>query len=383
MIEVTDKCRCTGCGACSDICPVGCIRMQEDVEGFLYPSVDGNLCIGCSECEWVCPFNNHFPQSTPQAYAVRTSIDSNSSSGGALAALSLKWLKEGGCVFGAVFDQEMDVVHIKADSEEKLILLSSSKYVQSSLDGVFAQVRDTLSSGQKVLFVGTPCQVAGLRSFIGDAEGLLTVQLACHGVPSAKLWKGYLHSLQSLWGAKIQSVNFRDKSRGWKNYHVAYTTSSGITKVPFNQDTYMLAYLQNLSLRPSCYNCTFRSSACADLMAGDLWNAAELLKEYDDSRGFTLLCACTSAGAKVVDQLMNESAVVCIPVDYQLAIKGNSGFALAVENPQRRDDFFDGIYDSDDMLSHMDRFIERKSSGRILYEKIHTFLSKLKKKILG
>ena len=383
MIEIKEKSGCTGCGACAHICPSGCIKMKEDSEGFLYPSVQETMCVGCGECERVCPFNNSFSRQNPAAYAVRTSHESTSSSGGALASLSLKWLNDGGCVFGAAFDPAMNVVHVKADSEEKLIRLATSKYVQSNLDGIFFQVRDALSSGQKVMFVGTPCQVAGLRSAIGVNDDLLTVQLACHGVPSAKIWKEYLHSLQALWGAKILSVNFRDKSRGWKNYHVAYTTSSGITRVPFNKDTYMLAYLQNLSLRPSCYNCRFRSSACADLMAGDLWNASHLLKEYDDAHGFTLLCALTSAGAKAIDGLTNESGAVCIPVDYSSAVKGNSGFGAAIDMPQRREDFFDGIYDADDLLAHMDRFVERKSSGRILYERIHSFLSKIKKKILG
>ena len=383
MIDIQDKKMCTGCTACMNSCPVGCITMKEDVEGFLYPSVDSDKCIGCNRCVNVCPFNDSPCAADHKAYAVRTSFESTSSSGGAISSICARYLTQGWSIYGAAFDKNLDVVHIKAADEQKLASLSTSKYLQSRLDMIFSAVRNDLSGGQKVLFVGTPCQVAGLRSFIGENDDLLTVQIACHGVPSAKLWKAYLHSLETSFGEKIQSVNFRDKSNGWKRYNIAYTTASGISKVQFDKDTYMLAYLQNLSLRPSCYDCRFRGSAYADLVAGDFWNIAEALPDHDGSKGFTLLSAVTPAGSRVIEELASDAGnTLCIPVDFSIAKRSNSGYAQHVDMPQRREEFFDGLYDNDDLIGHMEGFIERKSKTRSLYARLHTFLSGIKKKII-
>lgn len=363
-------------------CPVGCITMKEDAEGFLYPSVDSAKCIGCDRCVDVCPFNNSPCSADHKAYAVRTSLEATSSSGGAISSICAAYMRQGWSIYGAAFDRNLDVAHIKAVNEQELASLSTSKYLQSRLDMTFSAIRSGLSSDQKVLFVGTPCQVAGLRSFIGDDSNLLTVQIACHGVPSARLWKAYLHSLETSMGKRIRSVNFRDKSNGWKHYNIAYTTASGTSKVPFDKDTYMLAYLQNLSLRPSCYDCRFRSSSYADLVAGDLWNIAETLPDHDGSKGFTLLSAVSPAGLRVIEELSADADnVSCIPVDFSIAKRSNSGYAQHVDMPQRREEFFDELYDNDDLIGHMEGFIERKSKTRSLYARLHTFLSGIKKKI--
>ena len=383
MIVISDKTRCSGCTACMNSCPVACISMREDNEGFMYPSADVDACVGCGKCEDVCPYNNPVSDSVPSAYAVRSSYEAQSSSGGALSALTARWLEHEGCVYGAAFDSSLDVVCLRADDNETADRFRTSKYVQSSLDDTFSNVRNDIAVGRKVLFVGTPCQVAGLNAFLGNMKAsVVTVQLACHGVPPSQLWKSYLSAMEKKTGKKIFSVNFRDKSDGWKSYNVAYKSDSRVIRIPFNKDTYMLAYLQNLSLRPSCYECRFRSHAYADLTAGDLWNAPEMIPEHDDGKGFTLIAVNTPDGAAVLEELRSTCKdMLCIPIDYARAVSGNEGFGTEIRIPEARTQFFDSLYTADDTIAHMEKFVSRRSGMSELYGKIHSCLYRIKKKI--
>lgn len=384
MIEVKDKSRCTGCTACLNKCPLGCISMNEDHEGFLYPTVDDTRCIGCDECVRVCPFNSPNEKSVLTAYAVRTDYENVASSGGALAAVAENWVRNGGCVYGAAYDDSLDVCHLKGETSEDVARFRTSKYVQSRMGDCFLEIQALLSGRRKVLFIGTPCQVAGLKAYVGHDDNLLTVQLACHGVPSPKLWRSYLSAIEKKMGDKILSVNFRDKSKGWKNYHVAYVTSSDVTRVSFDKDPYMLAYLQNISLRPSCYDCGFRGSTFGDIAAGDLWNISEVLPEYEDGKGYTLLVVHSDAGKEVIEGLMSDNdQTKCIPVDYTRATEKNSGFGGEISVPEKRDEFFHNLYVSGDIAGYMNGFVQRKARFEVLYAKIHTFLSCIKKKIKG
>ena len=220
MIEVTDKSMCCGCSACAGVCPVQCITMTADSEGFKYPIADPNICVSCGKCEQVCPMTSVETASEKKAYAVRvTQYEQDSSSGGVFSALAEKVLCEGGVVFGAAFDDGLRLQHIKVDDSSMLGHLRGSKYVQSDVGDIYRQVKDELSEGRKVLFSGTPCQVAGLHNFLGkDYPELFTVDLACHGVPSPKVWDRYVREK----GDGLLGVKFRDKSDGWRKYNIAY-----------------------------------------------------------------------------------------------------------------------------------------------------------------
>lgn len=386
MINITDKTRCTGCTACMNVCPSGCIQMREDAEGFLYPVADMSACISCGGCLSVCPFNLSSDNMPRRAFAVRTPHEDTSSSGGAVSWLSDRWIAEGGVVYGAAFDEDLTVCHIKADSSEALQRLKTSKYVQSRLDGIFASVRRALDDGERVLFIGTPCQVAGLKSFLGNEScgNILTIQLACHGVPAPKLWKRYLESVNKMAGDKVLNVNFRDKSAGWKNYRIAFQGTSSHMSRAFDKDTYMLAYLQNLSLRPSCYHCDFRANVYADILAGDFWNISEVLPEQDNGRGVTLVAAGSEKGQEIIERtFVAAGQVLSAPVPLEKATVRNSGFGGVIDVPEHRDKFFEGLYDSDDVMSYMDRFVYRPSQFRLLCQKIRSFLSRIKRRIVG
>lgn len=200
MINIRNKHDCCGCSACVSRCPKQCINMCEDSKGFLYPQVDKESCIDCGICEKVCPMLNKPEAKEPQhEYAVQNSNEKvriTSSSGGVFSSIATGVLNEGGVVFGAAFDEEWKVCHIGIDTKEELSLLQGSKYVQSHIGDAFPRVEQLLKRGVKVLFSGTPCQIAGLKRYLRkEYNNLFTVDVICHGVPSPKVWREYLKSL--------------------------------------------------------------------------------------------------------------------------------------------------------------------------------------------
>ena len=377
MIEVTDKSRCCGCSACAGVCPVHCISMVADSEGFKYPSVDPDLCISCGQCELVCPMTAPNKCSENKAYAVRVpEYERVSSSGGVFSSLAEKALEEGGVVFGAAFDEKLHLQHIKVEDRSMLGQLRGSKYVQSDMTGVYRQVRDELSYGRKVVFSGTPCQVAGLQKFLGkDYPELFTVDLACHGVPSPKVWDRYVREK----GKGMLGVNFRDKSEGWKKYHIAYIYKDRTERIRHDKDLYMQLFLQNISLRPSCYDCAFRNGGnCSDLTLADFWAVVDVLPEMNDGKGVSAVIANTAKGKELIKGLTQS-----IEVRYEDAVKANGGFFSTFEVPAGRNDFFQGLDAAEDLKKYIRRFVKTKSAVREAYERLHTVLATIKKRILS
>lgn len=232
MIQITDKSQCCGCTSCSSICTHDAITMQPDALGFLYPVVDKNKCVDCGLCEKVCAFNDHYDTSLnlsqPDAYAARhkdMKEVETSRSGAAFIAISDYVLENGGVVYGAGYTDHFRVVHKRAATKEERDEFKGSKYVQSDLTGVFRQVKQDLKDGLTVLFSGTPCQTAGLNSYIGKKlrVNLILVDIVCHGVPGPYIWRDYIAYLEKKQGNKICWVNFRDKQKfGWKAHYETF-----------------------------------------------------------------------------------------------------------------------------------------------------------------
>lgn len=225
MIEIRNKRDCCGCNACVQKCPQQCIGQSEDAEGFIYPQVDKARCVGCGLCEKVCPVINQNPKSKPlKVMAGRNGneeIRMVSSSGGAFTLLAGEIIGRGGVVFGARFDENWNVVHSYTECTDGLAAFRGSKYVQSRIGETFSQAEKFLKQGREVLFTGTPCQIAGLRRFLGkEYDNLLSMDIVCHGVPSPGVWKEYLkQTTQNLSPiGRIVGINFRDKRTGWKEY---------------------------------------------------------------------------------------------------------------------------------------------------------------------
>lgn len=298
MIKVTDKSQCCGCSSCAQKCPNHCITMQPDQEGFFYPNIDINACIDCGLCESVCPIlsskKEHNPIAVFAAKNTNETIREESSSGGIFTMLAEEIIRLNGVVFGARWNKDWNVEHDYTDNIEGLKYFRSSKYVQSNINSSFKKVAEFLELGRIVLFCGTPCQIAGLKTFIGkDYSNLFTVECVCHGVPSPGLWQKYLSEVST--NKAVIGVNHRDKCTGWCNYSVVLKFADGkeISQVHDNNH-WMRAFIKNLSLRPSCYSCKFKcNTSFADITLGDLWGEQHLLPEHSEDKGITLVVSHT------------------------------------------------------------------------------------------
>ncbi len=378
MIAIEEKSKCCGCSACVSICPKKCISFSEDHEGFIYPMVNAEDCIDCGLCEKVCPVlhqnEERLPLKTFAAYNKNESVRIQSSSGGVFTILAEEVIEQGGVVFGARFNDDWEVIHDFTETKEGLAAFRGSKYVQSNVGDSFSNVKSFLEFGRKVLFSGTPCQVAGLKKYLRkDYPNLLTVDFICHGVPSPMVWRKYLNEIcDARQGVKkiqfrslakrlisgrdglldaaaskcIKSISFRDKTFGWKKYSFVLnfseanaeeknSVSNSTRSEYFYDNAYMQAFLSNLSLRPSCYDCPAKSGkSSSDLTLGDFWGIEKLLPQFDDDKGCGVAILYTNYTYFKIEH-MNIDRVV-----YDEILKGNPCLATSVSSPLNRNLFF-------------------------------------------
>lgn len=338
---------CTGCGACANICPKGCIHMEADAEGFLYPRIDETLCISCNRCSTVCPIlsrSSETPLDAPKAYAAHNldeNIVGSSSSGGVFTALAQNVLAEGGVVYGAAFRENFSVAHCRAETADQLYTFRGSKYTQSDVALSYQQVRDDLNAGRKVLFSGTPCQVAGLRCFLGkDYSDLLCVDIICHSVPSPKVWQEYLRELQEKADEKITSASFRDKRENWKGYYLRIGFADGREDLRRGNDNYyMKAFIQGLSTRQSCYNCSFKGqNRGSDITLGDFWGIENVCPEVFYDKGTSLVLIQSEKGQMVFEKIASRLEI--LEVNSSAALQGNPAYNQVFLPHRNREIFF-------------------------------------------
>ncbi|NLH96067.1 MAG: 4Fe-4S dicluster domain-containing protein, partial [Clostridiaceae bacterium] len=340
---------CTGCAACSQVCPCGAVVMEADEEGFLFPKIKEERCNDCGLCRRTCPVNTAFEKtrsivtdtdgssvftaggngvpvfvsregdaaeavpddtvsspivssptvssptvssptvSSPSGafsgkrafacWSKNDAIREKSSSGGIFSELAAKTLEDGGVVFGAAFDSDFSVRHRCIENIDDLDELRRSKYVQSEIGESFKEAEKYLEEGRKVLFCGTPCQIAGLKAYLGkEYDNLTTCDIACFGVPSPKVWRMFLDYLEDRYGGGITSVSFRDKSTGWRESSVRITFDNGAKyMVSVKKELYLMGYFKNLFTRKSCFDCRFKvHTSHADLTLADFWGIEKL-----------------------------------------------------------------------------------------------------------
>ena len=338
MLFLSCKSQCCGCTACVSACPKQCIRMAEDKEGFLYPQIDTTDCVDCGLCEKVCPVLH--PVQAKERPAVFAAVNNNSevrmqsSSGGIFTLLAEQTIQKGGVVFGACFDKEWNVVHRYTETLEGLSVFRGSKYVQSDMGTSFQDAKRFLDQGREVLFSGTPCQIVGLKNYLRKSYPiLLTVEVACHGVPSPKVWKSYLSGKRN-----IHYINFRSKIQGWKNFRLELISADGrVEGASLENNFYMKAFFTNLSLRPSCYACATKiKNSQSDIVIADFWGIDQVQPEIDDNKG----CSLVIVNKSEVLPLLYQLDCQLYPQSFDSAIKYNRAVVESVHQPANRKFFF-------------------------------------------
>lgn len=347
MINIEDKTKCCGCFACKNICPKDAISMIEDEYGFKYPKINLEKCINCGLCVKSCPIiNKKDIQNFPKAYAIKNkdlNIRLNSSSGGVFSLIAKKIIDNDGVVFGATFDENFAVNHIMCSSKEELEKLRTSKYVQSNINETYTQAKNELKKGKKVLFTGTPCQISGLISFLGKKyENLYTQDIICHGVPSYRVWKKYLEYRKKIDNEIPIKINFRKKDDGFSSYFMYFKYKNSEYMKKNTEDLYMKAFLQNLSLRDSCYNCNFKGkNRISDITLADLWGIDKIAPEMNDKKGTSLVFINSEKGKKLLENI--KDYIIYKEVDIDEAVKYNKAAIKSVPKNKKRKSFFKNL----------------------------------------
>ena len=312
---LADRRNCTGCTACANSCPLHCITMKPDENGFRYPVIDTKACIHCNTCVRTCPVLNDSvnKEGRPEAYAAYSldgTLRMKSSSGGIFSEIAKIVLAKGGAVYGAAYDEHFHIRHIAVENLEDLDALRGAKYAESRLGKTFSDIKKRLDRGQDVLFSGTPCQVGGLKAYLNqEYSNLLCVDFVCHGVPSPMVWARYVkyRARTDNGGTSPITINLRDKSSGWSRYRYSNTfeyAGGTVHKELSTESVYMKLFTRDYISRPSCENCSFKGySRSSDITLGDFWGIWDVSPEMDDDKGTSVILIQSEKGKEVWEEL--------------------------------------------------------------------------------
>ena len=336
---INDISKCCGCHACYNACSQHAIEMKYDKEGFLYPKISEENCIQCDKCKAVCPIL-HKPEvnQLEAAYgccAKDQEERDSSSSGGVFSVIARAVLSNGGVVCGAAYDDDLKVFHKIITKETELLDLKETKYVQSRTGDSYQIIKDYLLEGRYVLFSGVPCQVAGLKSFLGrDYDNLLCIDLICHGVPSLLIWSQYLTEVSD--GSPVRKVTFRNKTKGISNITVDYYLEDHqIIQENYSESLYMKGFLQNLFVRSSCFQCEFKGTKrCSDITIGDFWAMKEYHPDQYQETGTSAVIIHSEKGKGFFSKVYNQMNVVEATVK-EIACWNECLLRSVSENPKR------------------------------------------------
>lgn len=381
MINIKKKSDCCGCYACENICPKKCINMNIDNEGFWYPDVNKSLCINCNLCEKVCPVLKDIKKDEfkTQALACKNKDEVtrlNSSSGGIFTNLCEYVIESNGIVFGAGFNERFEVEHSEAKTIEECKKFKGSKYVQSKIGNTYRQAKYYLDKGKIVLFSGTQCQIKGLNLYLGKYyPNLISVDIVCHGVPSPLVFDLYKTNLKKTYNSEIKSIGFREKFNGWKDF--SYETSFENEQRYVNtkdKDLYMKGFLNDLYLRPSCYECKAKNfTSGSDITLADYWGIQNIHPEFDDDKGASLVFVNSEKGQIILNMISDKFEKICTDIEY--AISHNSAVIKPVKYNLKREKFFKDINND-----NINRIINKYTKISIYKKVIHKVKRILKNK---
>lgn len=345
LYEIAEKRNCTGCGACAASCPVGCIEMVVNDEGFYYPEIDHLRCIGCNRCLSCCPKEQEDDkklQGVFAGYSRNEQTREMSSSGGIFSHLAEQILDRKGVVFGTVMENEYATVRA-VEQKKELPKLRGSKYVQSAVGNAYLQAEKFLKDGRWVLFTGTPCQIVGLKNYLRcEYDRLITVDFVCHGISSPRVLKKYLEEMGI--GKQVSDIIFRDKTEGWKNFSMKVNWSDGSSRrLSLKTDIYLQSFLRNLNIRSSCFNCKLRMiHRKSDITLGDLWGAEEIIDGWKEDKGYSLIMIQSEKGLRLWETI--QDYIVSAQTDLPKVIKHNTSIVNSPWDEYSRDIFFKKIH---------------------------------------
>ena len=372
-MTITDN--CTGCRACEQLCPKHCISIRPDNEGFMTAYIDKEKCIECGLCKKRCPQNrsNLLNQTTKRVIGARLKDEQTlhkSASGGAFAGLAIDVIKNGGIVYGVRYDKQLRAFHSKAESFEELIPLLSSKYVQSNTEHTYAEVKDNLKDGRKVLYSGTGCQIAGLKSYLNkDFPNLILVDLICHGVTSPLLFSKYIDLLERKHHAKIEEFNFRDKKGGWGlGYKYKYSGKNryGIC----NMSPYYKYFLDGNAYRECCYKCKYaKTKRCGDITIADYWGIEKFHPQFYSTKGVSLILINTPKGNDLWETVSADFYSIESKLEYAIIENEN-----LTKPTKRNDDIRNNIYKGINTMPVEDYFATRLPFKPSIIDKIKNIL---------
>ena len=377
--------RCVGCYSCYNICPTKAIQMIKNEEGFAYPQIDEKKCISCGKCKIACPvIDKKKLEQKSVAYAIYNKdekIRLDSSSGGIFTLIAEQILNKNGVVYGAAFDDDFNVRHMKITKKEELSKLRSSTYVQSTINTTYEECENDLKSGKIVLFTGTPCQINGLKSYLNNEyDNLYTHDVICHGVPSSKVWNKYieyrkLKDCENLNENKLVNINFRSKKDGWNLYSVKFEYEKSIYEKNRLEDFYMQTFLSDICLRKSCYYCNFKGeNRTADITLADFWGINRLNKSINDNKGISLIIINSKKGKEIFELIKDKGEYE--EVNFNEAISFNSSYNKASKINKNRNEYFNKL-DENGFLGNYKEFVEKS-----IKEKIVITVKKIIKKLI-
>lgn len=343
-ITTLEKNKCNGCSACYNVCPSNAITLQKNNEGFLYPQIDNDKCTNCGLCVKSCSALNtkYLNNSKPNCYAYKApdKIRLNSASGGAFTTLAEHFIQNGGYVCGAIWDSDWSVKHIVSNKIQDLEKMKNSKYIQSDLKQCYSEIKTLLKNDKKVLFSGTPCQIAGLKSFLNkNFNNLFCIEILCHGVPSPKVFQKYLQENYNV--KEIKNINLRSKHLiGCRPSHVELTLNNSKKYIHAHNDIFYKAFLSDISLRKSCYSCQFNKlPRQGDITIGDFWGIERFNKKIDDKKGVSLILE-NNHTAKTLIQILQNNSYFIKKTPLKVAFKMNPNIRTATKEHKNRDLFF-------------------------------------------
>lgn len=357
-MEICSPELCTGCGMCTNICPHGAIKMVSGFHGFVFPEVDNTKCINCGLCASRCPAANEKKSGNTMAkifaaWNKQEEIRRSSTSGGVFSLACDSVLKDNGMVAGVQWDDNFCPRHIITDDEEAIKTFKGSKYVQSNTGEIYSDVKKALNQGRKVLFSGTPCQVAALKAYLGkDYSELITVDLVCHGVPSYDCFNKHLEETSQ--GREIQSVQLRYKAPYWdfSNVRIDFKDGTYYQKKTVD-DPYFTLFNIGYSLRESCHNCKYTSTCReGDITLADFWGyKPKNHKMRNFNRGVSLIAINTEKGEALFNKIKNE--LIFEEETYEAALGSNKSFSQPYTVPAEREAAFWDDYEKEMKISEL------------------------------